>query len=388
MEPAPVVSVNHGDSVSADFQVRESPVQFHAGAHVLIVVHVAQHGMDGDGWRRKYLDEFQQHGLGANVAAVQHNFHAAGLECLGGCAGAPDLAVCVRQNANFHGNIFPPGFVPLVYSKERVNAMKQRLFMAVAMLVAGLAQAEVRVGDSLAAVRAELGEPRGEMSSGDYHLLYYERGKVELRGGKVVKADLISAEELERRTLLGLQRAAEAEKAAQEARARRITEGTALRQAKLADAVFMRSSADDRVAFWQYFKKTYPEVALGDEYTMALRELEQDLAEARVEQQRQAQIAALEQRVSDAEDRARRAERRNSFVYETYAPPIYAWMPDCNHGAPVRFTPHTTPLHSRIGPASGTTTYGPYLRSAMALPGLNATYSSDGRFNISFGTRP
>lgn len=265
--------------------------------------------------------------------------------------------------------------------------MKLSIMLVVAAF-AGVAHGEVSKGDSYAAVLEQLGEPRGEIAAGDYRLLYYDRGKVELRGGKVSKTELVSVEQLERQQLLAAQRAAEMEKVAQEARARRIIDGTALRKARIADAAFMRSPASDRVAFWQGFKKSYPEVALGDEYTAALNELEQQLAETRVEQQRQAQVDDLEQRVANAEDRARRAERRSSFVYSTYCPPVYAWMPECNYGTPVAFTPSVLPAQRAVGPATGVTTYGPYLRSAMALPGLNATYNSDGRFRVTFGTRP
>lgn len=274
--------------------------------------------------------------------------------------------------------------------------MKQWLILLATGLAAIAVQAEVDTGETYARVLERLGQPQGEIASGDYRLLYYERGKVELRGGKVTKSDLLSPEQFETQRLLREKQAAEAERSAQEARARRIVEGTAVRAARLADPVFMASSAADRVAFWQHFKRTYPEVLLGDEYTVALRELEQQYAEMRLAQQRDAQVDELERRVADAEDRARRAERRSTFYYGSYSPPVYAWMPDCNNGVPAHFSHAIRSSYSgygsRIGTTTyppylrtGTTTYPPYLRAGVALPGLDATYRSDGHFNVSFG---
>ena len=124
--------------------------------------------------------------------------------------------------------------------------MKHSIILMAVAVLAGAVRGEVTRGDSYASVLEQLGEPRGEIAAGDYRLLYYDRGKVELRGGKVSKTELVSADQLELQQLLAARRAAEAEKAAQEARALRITQGTALRGARLADVAFMRSPAEDR----------------------------------------------------------------------------------------------------------------------------------------------
>lgn len=190
------------------------------------------------------------------------------------------------------------------------------------LVVAALAvavRADVKLGDSYEQVVGLLGTPQGEIVSGDYRLMCFERGKLELRGGKVTKCELISEEQAERARQLRERQLAEARKAAEEARVRRIAEGTTIHKTKLADSAFMSSPASERVAYWQGFKRLYPEVPLGDEYTAALRELEQDYAARRIAVEQQQQIEDLEQRVVDAEQRARQAQRRSSYVYTDHA---------------------------------------------------------------------
>lgn len=198
------------------------------------------------------------------------------------------------------------------------------------------ARADVKVGDSRQQVIDELGVPQGEIAAGAYEMLTFERGKVELRDGKVAKLELVSVEQLERARELRAQAAVAAEKAAAEARLKRIAEGTEVRKRKLADSAFMLSTASERVSYWQGFKKLYPEIALGDEYTAALKELEQQLALQRVDREREAKVEDLERRVADAEARARQAEQqRGSYVYTeyNYAPAVVAlpyWSHRCS----------------------------------------------------------
>lgn len=194
--------------------------------------------------------------------------------------------------------------------------MKLWSFISFLALAAIAVQADgIKPGDSYEQVIAVLGQPKGEISSGTYRLLDYERGKVELRGGKVSKAEIISAEELAEKKLLRERKLAETQKANEEARAHRIVEGTAIRKSKLADTAFMNSTAGERVAFWQAFKKQYPEVSLGDEYSTALKELELQYAAQRVDIAQQQRIDELEQRVRAAEQRSHSAESHGVQVY-------------------------------------------------------------------------
>lgn len=226
-----------------------------------------------------------------------------------------------------------------------MNVSRYILAMAVAATIPALA--EVKPGDSFQQVIAELGEPQGEIAAGDYRLLYFPRGKVELRDGKVTKAELVTEEQAEKSRQLREQQQAEATRIAAEAREKRIVDGTAVRQAKLADKDFMASPASERVAFWQNFKKLYPEVPLGSEYTTALRELEQEYAAQRIERQRQQQIGDLEKRVADAEDRARRAEQRHSSTIVYDSSPGYGYYPGWACYSPWYRVPQAAPPPSR-----------------------------------------
>lgn len=60
----------------------------------------------------------------------------------------------------------------------------------------GISAWAVKPGDSRQAVVDELGKPMGFIGRGDEEILYYERGTVQLKDGKVLTAELISAEQL------------------------------------------------------------------------------------------------------------------------------------------------------------------------------------------------
>lgn len=216
--------------------------------------------------------------------------------------------------------------------------------------------AEVNVGDTRAQVITALGAPKGGISSGSYELLTYERGKVELRDGKVVTTDLISAEQAEMNRQLRAEQQAAAERDAAAARAKRIAEGTEVRRTKLDDAAFTALPAAQRVAFWQNFKKWYPEVPLGDEYTVALRELEQDLTARRLAQAQDQRIVELERRVADAEQRAQQAEQQKTVIVDgyTYGYP-YGYLPVSRRYGPscyVEPPPAPRYVHYRRGAAA------------------------------------
>ena len=54
-------------------------------------------------------------------------------------------------------------------------------------------------GAARAQVEAELGNPRGRIVMGDREVWYYDRGTVELLEGRVIRAEIVSAEEAVRR---------------------------------------------------------------------------------------------------------------------------------------------------------------------------------------------
>jgi hypothetical protein len=60
----------------------------------------------------------------------------------------------------------------------------------------GLSAWAVKPGDSRQAVTEELGPPQGRIQSGDQEILYYERGTVQFKDGKVVNSELISTDQV------------------------------------------------------------------------------------------------------------------------------------------------------------------------------------------------
>jgi len=208
--------------------------------------------------------------------------------------------------------------------------MKNRMGLAVlAMLgcLGGLRAygADIEVGDTLQQVIAELGTPSGSMAVGSYKLLYYERGKVELSDGRVTGFDLVSAEVAEARRLERQLREEQERLDRERELARLFAEGSARRLEVLGNADFMASPAADRVAFWQDFRKRYPGVSLGSEYTQALQELQVERERQRAEAERAGYVAALERRVRDAEDRAAEAEDRARRSRSSWDYPYYGY---------------------------------------------------------------
>ena len=240
-------------------------------------------------------------------------------------------------------------------------------------------------GDAYTNVLAVLGEPQGVIEGGDYRLLYYERGKIELVSNVVVKVDLISADEAATRRLLREKQAAEAAVAAERARADRIADGTRVRQAKLADASFAAQAAPERLAFWQRFKQLYPEVPLGDEYALALQETEREYAKQREERERTRDLERLERRVADAERRADLAEDRARVSYTFYQPPLIygCYRPASAYVSPLLCPPGS--FHEGIGMAR----YDRDFRAGLA-PGFGSTvtYGPGWGVNVTIGGGP
>lgn len=155
--------------------------------------------------------------------------------------------------------------------KTRTPILK-RTALALVLACVGVAASGVKPGDDEATVRAELGAPIGQYKIGDRTMMTFERGDVEFVGGKVVRSELVSAEEAKQRRERREREAAEAAERARIAKEKRIAEGTDIYQRKLNDPSFMNAPAAERVAFWNGFKAKYPEVPLGPEYQQAVNE--------------------------------------------------------------------------------------------------------------------
>lgn len=160
---------------------------------------------------------------------------------------------------------------------------------------------EIMPGDPVDLVTEALGEPQGYLRAGELEVYMYERGRVEVRDGKVTAVDLVSPEiALERRIEQELQRAEQELR-----REDSLEEGRRILRERLADAQFAAKPLAERMAFWNSFRHQYPGVGGEAEYQRLLLQLQHELAWERM----QREVAELEQRALVAEDRARHAER-------------------------------------------------------------------------------
>lgn len=176
--------------------------------------------------------------------------------------------------------------------------MKASVLLAVTLSAAPFAvAAEVPVGATLAEVHATLGRPSGQLRAGGRHLLYFERGSVELVNDRVASVTLRTPDEQAARD-------AREERVRGEAEARRaeiVTTGTELRDRKLADAAFQGSPVAYQVAFWEDFARRYPGVTCAEPLAIARLKLRDQLEEKARKAEEARRIAELEERVAAAE---------------------------------------------------------------------------------------
>ena len=178
---------------------------------------------------------------------------------------------------------------------------------------AGPLYATVNIGDTRAQVEAALGAPTGWIVSGEYELLTYRLGRVELKSGIVSACEIVSPEVAEQRQRDKLLEMEQRRLLAAERREKRIVVGTALKERMLSDSVFMASSAESQTRYWAQFKQRYPEVPADLEYQGALAQYrrEQDaLASERAQRIAAQRLEDAERRVDAAEQRVVQAERR------------------------------------------------------------------------------
>lgn len=166
-----------------------------------------------------------------------------------------------------------------------------------ALLASSLAARDVAPGASLDEVRATLGQPNGQMRLGARHVLYYERGAVELSDGRVTRVDLRTPEE--QAAIAAREERLEAELASR--RSQVFAEGTALRDRKLADAGFLASPVAYQVAFWEDFARRYPGVTCAEPLTIARLKFSEQLEEKARKEDDARRLRELEARVAAAE---------------------------------------------------------------------------------------
>ena len=166
---------------------------------------------------------------------------------------------------------------------------------------------KLNIGDSAEKVVEILGNPTGYMETGELGIYYFELGSVHMKSGKVTSMNLISHESLVTR-----------KEAEAEARELNRIKGEELLVSIKADDLFSVLPAEDRLIFWENFRRDYPEVDIYILYTTSKIEASK-IVRDRQEEER---IASLERRVRNAEfaaDRAvKLAETQRVLDYSNY----------------------------------------------------------------------
>lgn len=153
------------------------------------------------------------------------------------------------------------------------------------------------------------------------------------------------------------QAAEERQRSVREARRSELAaEGSALRDRKLADAVFATAPLAYQIAFWEDFARRYPMVSVTEPLSMARLRYTLEVAEQRRQADEEARLAALEERL----ERAEQAQR----VYPVFTGSPYRrryWHYDRTPGpGPIRYDfnsptlpPYTTPSGNPAGELRG-----------------------------------
>lgn len=185
-----------------------------------------------------------------------------------------------------------------------MNSRLASLVMTLTACAAPLLAQTIEVGVPESRVRELLGRPTGRLESGPLTMLSYDRGIVTLVDGRVTTNSLVSAEEARRRAEWNARIQEEKREAEEAARQRRIAVGTAELQQTLTDAAFTNRPAVDRLAYWEKFRRTYPEVTVLDQLAAVQKELAVQQATER---------EALNERIKTTEARINEVANRSGL---------------------------------------------------------------------------
>ena len=229
-----------------------------------------------------------------------------------------------------------------------------------AALLCGGAAAALQPGDTRLSVITELGAPTGFIRAGKDETLYYDRGSVQLQGGKVVDFELISPAQLrERQAAAEKARVALAARTAEQ-RVQLKAEGETVLKQLLADPDFAQASATVQVLRWREFMQRYPDVPVAAYYLPALKRYAEEQAHAAQDQR----LAALEERLQEAEQRALMNDTRPMQYSDGYlGQSTIFYPPTCRF--PDRL-PHELPQGPTRAAAAGNPVR---VYQAMPLPG-------------------
>ena len=166
-------------------------------------------------------------------------------------------------------------------------------------LCAGAGSDKVELGDTVGQVVAILGPPQGTFKVGHVMTYYYERGMIDFRDGVVVRADVLSLEQVRQRRRENEQAEKEAARQAALERERLIAKGRAELERALGDPQLATRSPEARLAFWEAFSNNYPNTDISRQLTEAKAAAET----AKQNQENVALLASLQKRLGEIQAR-------------------------------------------------------------------------------------
>jgi hypothetical protein len=221
--------------------------------------------------------------------------------------------------------------------------------VAILLITGGLVHADVVPGQSMQDVLTTLGPPAGLIRMGGHTWLSYDRGTVKLVDDQVTEADLVSPAIAQARREEQAALHARAVAAAAERTEVRIATGWTTKFARLGDPNFLSQPASVRLAYWQRFARTYPEIPVYEEMEFAAAEARRDLEQQRIANAQADRIRDLEDRIARAE--AERERTRTVHVRYVSQPIVVIPAPACPVTpvippkcaiTPVRYSPFAT----------------------------------------------
>lgn len=154
-------------------------------------------------------------------------------------------------------------------------------------------------GDTVEQVLEKLGTPKGKVSGGRRTTFYYDRGTVDFLTGRVERVFLITAQEAQEKIAAREKAEEERRKRAEADRVRRLAEGQAQLAKAQEDKSLSAAPPGVRLAFWEEFRKKYPEQDVAAPIALARKEL----GAAQKDEGRLAEVIAMNNRAVEIEKR-------------------------------------------------------------------------------------
>ena len=167
------------------------------------------------------------------------------------------------------------------------------VFLCLWGLAGSVDAADARVGDTIDAAREKMGRPTGEVRHGEQLILLYDRGTVEAYQGHVVQVDLMSTVDLRDQREKSERAMAQHRRKIRAERNQRVAAGRReLARVERDEEGFAKKPVSEQVAYWNDFKRKYPDAELPGAYGEAHAALAEEQAAERKKRETDALAAA------------------------------------------------------------------------------------------------